>query len=147
MIISSAAIIYHNGKYLLQKRDKNKKTVFPNFWGLFGGLIVKNENPLNGLKRELQEELNLKIIFLKQILSLNIQLINISTKRKRIYFECRLPKSYKEKILLNEGQKYDFFKLKKINDLEIIPWDLAAINYHFLFRVKKKEKAFNLSQD
>ena len=72
MTISSAAIIYHNGKYLLQKRDKNK-------------------------------------------------------------------------IMLNEGQKYDFFQISKINYLEIIPWDLAAINYHFLIKVKKKKNMYNSS--
>ena len=60
MTRSSAAIIYHNGKYLLQKRDNHKSVIFPDFWGLFGGRITKNENPLDCLRRELEEELNLK---------------------------------------------------------------------------------------
>ena len=52
------AIIYQDGKYLMQLRDEIPTIVYPGVWGLFGGHIELGESPEVGLKRELIEEIN-----------------------------------------------------------------------------------------
>ncbi len=49
------------GRFLLQQRDDLRKIKNPGTWGLFGGEVNKQETTLDGLKRELTEELNLTI--------------------------------------------------------------------------------------
>ena len=60
MIKSVKAIIKFKGKYLLQLRDNKRNIFFPNFWGLFGGQIDKNETFEQivdiGFERQLVEE-------------------------------------------------------------------------------------------
>ena len=110
MTISSAAIIYHNGKYLLQKRDKNKNIFFPNFWGLFGGLNLRNEKPVNALRRELKEELNLKFISFNQILSLNIQSKKKLLKEQEYTLNASYQKIIKTKLCLMKVRNIIFFQ-------------------------------------
>ena len=51
------AILYQQGKFLLQLRDNIPGIVYPGQWGLFGGHIEPNETPESALKRELMEEI------------------------------------------------------------------------------------------
>lgn len=53
------AIIYRSdGKLLMQQRDSFEDLPFPSHWNFFGGLVDKEESMLDGLSRELLEELN-----------------------------------------------------------------------------------------
>ena len=58
---SVKAVIYSEGKILLQLRDKKPNIFYPGLWGLFGGSVENNEEPINGLKRELMEEIGLVV--------------------------------------------------------------------------------------
>lgn len=55
-------LLIKNNKILLSKR---KKAPFKNFWDIPGGFIDPGENPTRALKRELKEELGLKIKIIK----------------------------------------------------------------------------------
>lgn len=68
----SGAIIYKQGKVLLQKRQDNGK------WSIHGGAVELGETYLQALDRELKEEINVKPI--------NPQLVGIYTGKK-FYFE------------------------------------------------------------
>lgn len=68
----SGAVIYQNGKVLLQKRADNGK------WSIHGGAVELGETYLQTLERELKEEINVKPI--------NPQLMGIYTG-KNFYFE------------------------------------------------------------
>ena len=55
------AIIYQQGKFLMQLRDDIPGILYPGVWGLFGGHLETEESPETGLKRELLEEINYSV--------------------------------------------------------------------------------------
>jgi 8-oxo-dGTP pyrophosphatase MutT (NUDIX family) len=58
LISVAIAIIYQDGKYLMQLRDDIPTIAYPGVWGFFGGHIEPGEEPAIALKRELMEEIN-----------------------------------------------------------------------------------------
>ena len=52
------AILYRQGKFLLQLRDDIPSIVHPGTWALFGGHLELGETPEQGLQRELLEEIS-----------------------------------------------------------------------------------------
>ena len=52
----------NNGSYLLQLRDDNPSIEFPGHWGLFGGTIENGESPCEAASRELEEEIEIRIV-------------------------------------------------------------------------------------
>ncbi len=129
IIKSSKAIITVNNKYLLQLRDNKKNIFFPGFWGLFGGRLDKNELHSKAIKREINEETNLKVIVKKKILTVDFSMVGLKKERNIIYFDCKVLDS--KKIILSEGQKYNFFSFNQIRKLRIVPMDFVAINCHY----------------
>ena len=61
MIQVAIAILYRDGKFLLQLRDNIPNIVHPGVWGLFGGHLEPEETPENAFKRELLEEIGYNI--------------------------------------------------------------------------------------
>ena len=59
MTINSVIVFLYdnNMSYLFQLRDNKESIIFPEHWGLFGGEIKENEEPLDAAFRELQEEI------------------------------------------------------------------------------------------
>ncbi len=55
------AILYRDGKFLMQLRDNIPNIFYPGVWGLFGGHIEPEETPEVALKRELTEEINYSV--------------------------------------------------------------------------------------
>ncbi len=51
------AIIFLGERFLLQLRDDDPGTSYPNQWGFFGGEIEPGETPWQALQRELEEEI------------------------------------------------------------------------------------------
>lgn len=51
------AILYRDGKFLMQLRDNIPNIVYPGHWAFFGGHIEPGESPEAALKRELLEEI------------------------------------------------------------------------------------------
>lgn len=64
MIISptevAIAILYREGKILLQLRDDIPTIIYPGLWAMFGGHMEPGETPLETITRELQEEIGHK---------------------------------------------------------------------------------------
>ncbi|MFZ1027410.1 MAG: NUDIX hydrolase [Limnoraphis robusta] len=55
------AILYREGKFLMQLRDDIPGIVYPGVWGLFGGHVEPGETPEIAVKRELIEEIGYEI--------------------------------------------------------------------------------------
>ena len=135
MIRSAGAIIFIKKKYLLQLRENKKNIYYPGFWGVFGGLLEKNEGFEKGLEREVKEETNLNVKASRMILSNNFKFLDYKI-RYRMYFECQVLNN--KKITLNEGKSYKFHSFKEIKKLKVVPLDFAAIHYHYLSVNEKK---------
>jgi len=126
-IKAAKAIITVKNNYLLQLRDNKKNIYFPNFWGLFGGCLNKNEKYNKAIEREIKEETNLNIKVIRRILSVNFNIIGLKQRRNIIYFECKILDE--SKIILSEGQRYKFFSFNQIKKLnKVVPMDFVAIN-------------------
>jgi 8-oxo-dGTP diphosphatase len=52
------AMLQRDDRWLMQLRDEIPSIVAPGCWGLFGGHLDPGETPEQGLRRELQEEIN-----------------------------------------------------------------------------------------
>ena len=113
--MGSKAFIIYNKKILLILRDNIPTIPSPNKWGLPGGLIEKNESPLNALKRELKEEIN---IVPKNIIYLGKQIFKDGVEVFR-YFAKITKDEFQNVKLGNEGQKLEFFNLDEINQLDL----------------------------
>ncbi|MGF1590504.1 MAG: NUDIX domain-containing protein [Pleurocapsa sp.] len=58
LISVAMAIIYQDGKYLMQLRDDIPTIVYPGVWAFFGGHLKPGEESEAALRRELIEEIN-----------------------------------------------------------------------------------------
>ena len=130
IIKSAKGIITFKDRYFLQLRDNKKNIFFPNYWGLFGGRVDSNELQIKAVKREIKEETNLNIKVTREILKIDFNMIGLKKKRNIIYYDCKVIDKNK-KIILTEGQKYNFFSFEQIKKIKIIPMDFVAINCHF----------------
>ncbi len=101
----TTAFIYSKNKLLLQLRDEKKGIVYPGCWGLIGGALNKDEDPYDGIKREISEEIS--IINLKELNFVDTFLNLKNEKVMHYVFRANLFQS--SKIILNEGIEYSFF--------------------------------------
>jgi len=98
-----------NNKFLLQLRDNKKNISNPNKWVVFGGGLKRGEKPLEGVIREIKEELNLSLD--KKDLDL---IIKIPFLRKKYHiYKARL-KINPSSLKLNEGSRMKLFSRKEI---------------------------------
>lgn len=56
-----AILVTHNGKIILHQRDNTPGIINPGLISILGGSLKRNETVINGLKRELLEELDLHV--------------------------------------------------------------------------------------
>lgn len=61
-LVVALAILYRDGKFLMQLRDDIPNILYPGRWALFGGHLEPGESPEIGLKRELLEEIGYQAI-------------------------------------------------------------------------------------
>ncbi len=109
-------ILCDGDKILLQKRSKTAKR-FPQKWGLFGGGIEEGECPLDGLKREIFEELNLKLDTAIDIYDLDYKL---DEKNEVGTIYTFISRYHSEKLELNEGEE-----MRWVGFDEVLNYDLS----------------------
>jgi len=115
--IRTAAVIVVDNKLLMVKHKKKDKE----YWLLPGGGVKYGESLSDAIKRELLEELNIKIS-VGDILFIND---SIPSEEERhilnIYFECNIEEG---EIFLNHDKRvvdYSFIDLDKIDKILLYP--------------------------
>ena len=91
------AILYREGRFLMQLRDDFPHIIYPGCWGFFGGHIEPGESVDFGVRRELAEELG----YVPP--SLALFRTNEDERKRRFYYHGLLTVPIEE-LQLNEGQ-------------------------------------------
>ena len=121
-------VIFRNnkGEILLQLRDE-KAPRYPNCWAFFGGGIEEGETPEAALKREIEEELKIKVkhySFFKKY-----DLVDIQGDIEGYYFIIPLNASPEDlKKNLKEGKDLNYFSPEKIKELNTPDYEEQVFN-------------------
>lgn len=117
---AALVLLVNKNKVLLYLRDNIKNIPYPNYWSFLGGGIEAYETPINAAKRELMEEVGVKVDKLSFIDKLIIRNDPLTYDCDVYLFlgDFNYDLNY---IILNEGQKIQYFNKTEINDLKNIP--------------------------
>ena len=116
----ACGILIKDNKILMTKRSK-KKREFPNYWEFPGGKCNKNESIQNCIKREINEELNIDINFIKIIKKMKIYNYNLSYCICHIINDNHIKKN-------NEIDEYRYVNVNDINRLKLLHGDNKLID-------------------
>jgi 8-oxo-dGTP pyrophosphatase MutT (NUDIX family) len=128
-----ALITDEAGRYLVQLRDAKPTIFFPDHWGCFGGAIEAGESDEEAVRRELDEELALKLPAapLVRFTDFTFDLSAIGQGViHRAFFEVRIEAAILPRLLLAEGQAVRFFAGPELLRARVVPYDRFAIWLH-----------------
>ena len=127
-------IVDGQGRYLLQLRDNVPTITFPAYWSLFGGALEGLETPINGIKRELYEELGYRPSFIEEFLSYKYSIEKVNIIDREVTIFSSFIDSYEiEELELMEGQSLAFFTILELQkENNVVPLDLSTVLMHGL---------------
>jgi 8-oxo-dGTP pyrophosphatase MutT (NUDIX family) len=131
-----AAILHTgDGRYLLQHRDAKRSIFYPDHWGCFGGALEPGEDVLQGLKRELHEELALEsgICTFSHFGDMRFSVEPAGVKDiNRFYYDVTIPAGIVAKLTLGEGAGMALVEgSKALHELRLVPYDAFHLWLHF----------------
>ena len=141
---TAAVLVTPDGRYLMQLRDSNPEISFPGFFCLFGGEMEPGEEPETGLRRELGEELEIKVNEISYFSQFVFDAIYADgALRQRYYFEVPIDLNMIDTLVLHEGAG---MKLMTANDIadsvsRIGPYDLTVLRLHILLSLARASGA------
>ena len=116
-----AGILIDKNKRLLLSQRQSFKT-FPLQWEFPGGKIVAGESPEMALIRELKEELNINAKQLKFFLK-----IEHDYDQLKVLIDFFFVNSWEGRLIANEGQALDWFKLDQLRKVDLLEADDLVI--------------------
>jgi 8-oxo-dGTP diphosphatase len=117
-----AAIIFFENKILVTQRKFHKNTAFSYKYEFPGGKVENNEDKITALRRELMEELNLKITSFKHFAS-----YNFSYDINKIKLNFFLSNVTELKITLKVHETYKLVTVKQLSQLDWLAADYKVI--------------------
>jgi 8-oxo-dGTP pyrophosphatase MutT (NUDIX family) len=116
----------------MQLRDQKAGIFYPGHWGLFGGAIDPGESPEISLRRELEEELQLRVGRMRYFTEFAFDFAFCGRGRfVRRFYEVRVPESSLRGLVLGEGADMRAFAAcELLNMSRIVPFDAFAIWLH-----------------
>ena len=117
-----AAIIFFENKILVTQRKFHKNTAFSYKYEFPGGKVENNEDKITALRRELMEELNLKITSFKHFAS-----YNYSYDINKIKLNFFLSNVTELKITLKVHKTYKLVTVKQLSQLDWLAADYKVI--------------------
>jgi 8-oxo-dGTP diphosphatase len=129
--IAEGLIFNLKGEVLMQKKTIDYPTWPGGCWTFFGGTIEENEEPIDAVKREVEEELGIVIeedsieLFMEDDYE-----IEDNSKGRRYNFVIKIDIGV-EDIKLKEGGGFGFFDKSELKDIKIIPHDKIILEKYF----------------
>ena len=117
-----AAIIFFENKILVTQRKFHKNAAFSYKYEFPGGKVENNEDKITALRRELMEELNLKITNFKHFAS-----YNYSYDINKIKLHFFLSNVNELKITLKVHKTYKLVTVKQLSQLDWLAADYKVI--------------------
>ena len=117
-----AAIIFFENKILVTQRKFHKNAAFSYKYEFPGGKVENNEDKITALRRELMEELNLKITSFKHFAS-----YNYSYDINKIKLNFFLSNVTELKITLKVHKTYKLVTVKQLSQLDWLAADYKVI--------------------
>ena len=117
-----AAIIFFENKILVTQRKFHKNSAFSYKFEFPGGKVENNEDKITALRRELMEELNLKITNFKHFAS-----YNYSYDINKIKLNFFLSNVTELKITLKVHKTYKLVTVKQLSQLDWLAADYEVI--------------------
>jgi 8-oxo-dGTP pyrophosphatase MutT (NUDIX family) len=127
-----AILLHEDGRYIMQLRDAKVEIFYPAHWGCFGGAIDAGEDPVQALRRELHEELELEMGAATRFTQFEFDFgAHGLGKVTRAYYEVRVPDSAFRRFVLHEGQDVRAFAgADLLANHRVTPYDAFAIWMH-----------------
>jgi 8-oxo-dGTP pyrophosphatase MutT (NUDIX family) len=128
----AALLLDEKGRYIMQRRDEKDGIFYPGHWGCFGGAVESGESPLEALRRELREELELEIGEAERFTQIDFDFAPIGHgKVVRVYFETRVSEGAFRSLVLHEGAELGVFAGDELLDgRPVTPYDAFAVWMH-----------------
>lgn len=123
MKYAAEIILYDDEKQILLQHRTDDAPTYPNYYGLFGGSIEKNETPEDAIIRECFEKLEYPLKKPKLILNIICDSIYGEKRNKYVFMEKY---DQTQKLILHEGQGMIWVKFDEIKKFNIIPHDLEV---------------------
>jgi 8-oxo-dGTP pyrophosphatase MutT (NUDIX family) len=131
----AAIILVEDDGYLMQLRDSKPDIWYPGRWGLFGGGTEPDEAPLDALKRELFEELELKIETAEFFARIDFDIGGLQLpKYYRSYYIVSISRATEARLVVHEGAGKRLFRAREIlEEANVTPYDAFAL---FLYHAR-----------
>ena len=128
----AALLLREDGRYIMQRRDEKDGIFYPGHWGCFGGAVEPGEAPLDALRRELREELELEIGAAERFTQIDFDFAPIGHgKVARVYFEARVADDAFGRLVLHEGAALAALSGAELLDgRPVTPYDAFAVWMH-----------------
>jgi 8-oxo-dGTP pyrophosphatase MutT (NUDIX family) len=127
---AAAAIIrVEDDGYLMQLRDSRPDIWYPGRWNLFGGAVDPGETPLDALRRELQEELELEFDTAEFFAQIDFDAGGAGLPRfYRSYYVVSISRAAEARLVLHEGAGRKVFSGRDILlEPNVTPYDAFAL--------------------
>jgi 8-oxo-dGTP pyrophosphatase MutT (NUDIX family) len=131
VVDAAAAVIRVGGnRYLMQLRDQRPDIWYPGCWGCFGGALDAGESPLEALRRELREEIELEVGEAQVISRLEFDFEPLGLGRAaRIYYLVDIPDSALGGLRLHEGERMEALTYEALlSGIPVVPYDAFAVH-------------------
>lgn len=128
---AAAILVLEDGCYLLQLRDDMPQIWYPDYWGFFGGSVEPGEGPLEALKRELYEELELEITQARLFTHFEFDLRPLGLDvYARSYYEIPIRTAELARLNLHEGAEMRRVSGHEALTMKLVPYDGFALFLH-----------------
>ena len=114
-----AAVIMHNQKILCVQRSENKYAYISKKFEFPGGKMEEGETKKQTIIREIKEELNMDIIPIKELKTVEHEYPDFNLKMHSFISEC-----LSTEVFLSEHIDY---KWLSVSELETLDWDAADL--------------------